>query len=346
MSKITTFIIVGANKVKKGKEAPIAPLSKSAPHYFEKSVPTQFLIGQETRKIGDTDVFFVIKTYHPDAVLIEGNFEVSDVFSEGILELKDRVHDICYELAKKNGGRNEPAEEYAVYQISDYKGDPELFLEKSGSKIASLLKSEKLPLDEKEVEHTLSYQFKYAKDDLVIVDWDGAFIFDPNGEFEETIELLELANYQLLRYRVLDEDLDERMRKMERFTRPDEVKINLWMKIFGVATKEVNQEFRDVIHVRSQSINQFEAMERDIKLIGEWYSARVFDLAAKKFRLAEWRSAIKEKLESLEDIYTIAAENLGMSRVQRLELIQIWAFFMLQIGWLVLIVLEFIYFTR
>ncbi len=345
MPKITTFIIVEANQAKKGKEA-AAPLSKSAPHYFEKSVPTQFLIGQETRKIGDTAVSFVIKTYHPDAVLIEGTFEVPDVFSDGILELKDQVHDICYELAKKNGGRAEPAEEYAVYQVSDYKGDPELFLEKSGSKIASLLKSEKLSLDEKEVEHTLSYQFKYAKDDLVIVDWDGAFIFDPNGEFEETIELLELANYQLLRYRVLDEDLDERMRKMERFTRPDEAKMSLWMRLSGTSAKDVNQEFRDVIHVRSQSINQFEAMERDIKLIGEWYSARVFDLAAKKFRLAEWRDAVKEKLESLEDTYTIAAENLGMSRVQRLELIQIWGFFFLQIGWLVLIVLEFIYFTR
>lgn len=345
MPKITTFIIVEANRVKKGKEA-AAPLSKSAPHYFENSVPSQFLLGQETRKIGDTDVSFVIKSYHPDAVLIEGTFEVADVFSDGILELKDQVHDICYELAKKNGGRDEPAEEYAIYQISDYKGDPELFLEKSGSKIASLLKSEKLPLDEKEVEHTLSYQFKYAKDDLVLVDWDGAFIFDPKGEFEETIELLELANYQLLRYRILDEDLDERMRRMERFTHIEPQKFGIWTRWFGVAPKEINQEFRDIIHVRSQSINQFESMERDIKLIGEWYSARVFDLASRKFRLADWRGVIKEKLESLEDTYTIAAENLGMSRVQRLELIQIWAFFFLQIGWLVLIVLEFIYFTR
>ena len=269
MSKITTFIIVEANQVRKGREA-TAPLSKSAPHYFEKSVPTQFLIGQESRKIGDVDVLFSIKTYHPDAVLIEGAFEVGDVFADGILELKDMVHAACYDLAKKNGARNEPAEEYSVYQISDYKGDPELFLEKSGSRIASLLKSEKLPLDEKEVEHTLSYQFKYAKDDLVVVDWDGAFIFDPNGEFEETIELLELANYQLLRYRILDEDLDERMRKMERFTQPDEIRTSFWTRLFGVPTKEVNQEFRDVIHVRSQSINQFEAMERDIKLNGEW----------------------------------------------------------------------------
>lgn len=343
--KITSFIIVEASRARRGKEAPAAPV-KSAPHYFEKSVPTQYVIGQEKRMIGDVEVTLEVKTYHPDAVLVEGSFEVGDVFADGILEVKDKLHDICYEIAKKNGGRLEPAEEYTVYQISGYKGDPELFLNKNAQKIAGLLKSEKLELDENEVAHTLSYQFKYAKDDLVIVDWDGAFVFDPNGEFEETIELLELANYQLLRYRILDEDLDERMRKMERFTQPDETKTSWWANWFGVASREVTQEFRDVIRVRSQSINQFEAMERDIKLIGEWYSARLFDLAGKKFRLNEWRDTVKEKLESLEDTYSIAAENLGMSRVQRLELIQIWGFFFLQIGWLVLIVLEFIYFTR
>jgi hypothetical protein len=343
--KITSFIIVEAARVKKGKEAPAAPV-KSAPHYFEKSVPSQYILGEEKRMVGNVEVTLEAKSYHPDAILVEGSFEVADVFAEGILEVKDKLHDICYEIAKKNGGRLEPAEEYTVYQISDYKGDPELFLNKNAQKIAGLLKSEKLELDENEVEHTLSYQFKYAKGDLVIVDWDGAFVFDPNGEFEETIELLELANYQLLRYRILDEDLDERMRKMEKFTQPDETKTGWWANWFGVASREVTQEFRDIIRVRSQSINQFEAMERDIKLIGEWYSARLFDLAAKKFRLNEWRNAVKEKLDSLEDSYSIAAENLGMSRVQRLELIQIFGFFVLQVGWLVLIVLEFIYFTR
>lgn len=346
MHKITTFIIVEAARAKKGKEAPSSPPVKSAPHYFEKSVPTQFILGQEKRKIDELEVELVAKSYPPDVVLIEGSFEVENIFADGILELKNKLLDICYEFAKKNGGKEEPSEEYAIYQVSGYKGDPELFLKSNAQRITELLKSEKLELDEKEIEYTLSYQFKYAKDDLMIVDWDGAFVFDPKGDFEETIELLELANYQLLRYRILDEDLDERMRKMEKFTQSEGVKTKWWIGWSGIAAQEMTQEFRGIIKVRSQSINQFEAMERDIKLIGEWYSARLFELAAKKFRLNEWREAVKEKLESLEDSYNIAAENLGMSRVRRLELIQIWGFFILQIGWLVLIVLEFIYFTR
>jgi len=269
---------------------------------------------------------------------VEGSLEVEDVFDSGILELKDKLHDICYEFSKKNGAREEPAEEYTVYQISGYKGDPELFLKNYGSKMAGLLKSEKLELDEKEVEHTLSYQMKYAQNDLVIVDWDGAFVFDTDGEYGETIELLELANYQLLRYRILDEDLDERLKKSEKLTQAE---TGRWFR-----TKEVATAFKEIIKIRSQSIAQFEALDRDIKLIGDWYSARLYDLLSRKFRIDDWRKSIRDKLDSLEDVYSIVSENLGVSRMQVLELIQIGAFFILQIGWFALIILEFWYFTR
>ena len=171
-----------------------------------------------------------------------------------------------------------------------------------------------------------------------MVDWDGVFFFDPDGEFEETVELLELANYQLLRYRISDYDLDERLKKASRLTQRG---LGKWFR-----TKEVAQAFQEVIKIRSESISQFESLERDIKLIGDWYSARLYDLLSKKFRLEEWRKKIQDKLDSLEDVYSIVSENLGVSRMQVLELIQIGAFFVLQIGWFALIILEFWYFTR
>lgn len=338
MSKITSFIIVESSRAKRGKEAALPAPVKSAPHYFEKTVPSQFILNQDKAKIGDTEVDIIVKTYPPDIVVVESTVEVPDIFSEDVLELKDKLLNLCFEVAKKNGGKDELSEEYTVYQISGYKGDPELFLQKNFQKVAGLLKSEKLELDEKEVEYTLSFQLKYAKDDLAIVDWDGTFLFDPEGEFGETIELLELANFQLLRYRMLDRDLDERLQKVSKLTQREGGR---WFR-----TKEVAQAFREVIKVRSQSIAEFEALDRDIKLIGDWYSARLYDLMSKKFRLDAWSHTIKEKLDSLEDTYDIVSENLGISRIRILEFIQIGAFFILQIGWFVLIILEFFYFTR
>jgi len=87
-------------------------------------------------------------------------------------------------------------------------------------------------------------------------------------------------------------------------------------------------------------------LDRDIKLIGDWYSARLFDLTAKKLKTDEWRNSIKDKLESLESIYSVISENFSISSREIAEWVQIVGFFILQIGWLALIIIEFLYFTR
>lgn len=335
MHKITTFIIAEAGKAKRGKEAPALPPTKSAPHYFEKTVPGQMILKQEQANIDGLAVDFLAKIYYPDAVLIEGSFEVENIFSGDILFLKDKIQAACFKFAKKNGAKEDGLfEEYAVYQISGYEGHPEIFLELNGKKIVNLLKSEKLELDDKEIEHSLSFQLKYAKDDLVVVSWDGAFIFDPNGEFEENIELLELANYQLLRYRILDRDLDNRLQKISRLIEKGAKK---W---FIFKAGEATQAYREIIKARSQSVSEFNALDREIKLIGEWYSARLYDLTTKRFRLDDWRVMVKDKLESLEDVYSIIFENFSLSRRRLFDIIQLTGWFILMIGWFVLLFLE------
>ena len=340
MHKITSFVVAEIGKVKKGKELPAPTSLKSSPHYLVKSMPPQIVIGNEKVMVKDHEVELVLKSYYSDALMIEGSIDVEDIFSEETIELKDKLLNACLEYGKKNGAKMETSEEFTVYQVSGYVGDPESFLKKYSGRIASLLKSEKLELDEKEIEYTLSFQFKYAKDDLIILDWDGAFLFDPKGDFEDSMDLLQLANFQLLRYRALDEDLDERLKKMYRLIQPIQSDENRgwWARLMA---KDVSQSIKEVIRIRTQSIVQFEALDRDIKLIGDWYSARVYDLLSKKFKLDAWHTTIKEKLDSLEDIYTIASENLGMSRSKLLESIEIVGFIILEIGWIPLLYFEF-----
>ncbi|OGY62903.1 MAG: hypothetical protein A2745_02295 [Candidatus Harrisonbacteria bacterium RIFCSPHIGHO2_01_FULL_44_13] len=336
--KLVSFVLAETPGTKKGEISELQPL-QSAPQYFAASVPRQYIFEERKDFIKDREVIFVIKAYLPDVVLVEATIEVNDVFSAETFELREALIDACHHIIKSHGGKQELAEEYSVALVSDYTGDPEQFFDKS-SQIASFLKSEKLPLDEKEIEYTLSSQIKYTQDDLIIVDWDGAFIFDPRGEFEPIIELFQIANLQLLRHRALDSDLDIRIKKIGKFIRGQAGKVTL------LRSRELMQAFREVIAIRSRSISEFEAMDRDIKLIGDWYSARLYDLAAKKFKLEAWKQSIKEKLDSLEDVYSIVSENFSISRLQLLELVQIGLFFILQVGWFVLIILEFIYFTR
>ncbi len=332
MHKIIAFVLAEMPKVvRSGGEMTEAKPLQSAPHYFSAAVPRQVIIEKEGN--------FLIKAYSPNILLVETTVEVESVFSDEAFELREKLIDDCQKIIKKRGGNFELSEEYAVAVVSHYEGDPEQYLQFS-SRITSFLKSEKLPLDEHEIQYTLSTQLKYAKDDLVIVDWDGAFIFEPRGEIDAMIELFQIVNLQLLRHRMLDSELDQRLIKVNKMIQGEAIH-----RVYS-SNKELAKAFKEVITLRTKSIGEFDALERDIKLIGDWYSARLYDFAAKKLKIGEWRQSIKEKLDSLEDIYSIIVEKFTVSKLHSLEIIQIVLFFILQAGWFALIILEFLYFTR
>lgn len=338
--RITSFVIAEAKRTKPGKGSITLLSGKSAPHYFPVSVPSQIILEEEKVQVAGREVSISIKSYEPDAVLVEFSFEVPNIWSEEVLDIKNEIQPAACRILEKWGGKG-LSEEYSVYQVFDYGDNPDKVAGMHKDQISRLLKSERMPLGEEEIDYTLSFKFKYGASDLIFLDWDGAFVFDKREDSAEIIELLELVNYQLLKYRVLDLSLDEKIKATSVLAQ--DKKLKRW-SIFP--NREVSEELRGVIRARADSILKFESLERDIKLIGDWYFARLYGLIAKKFRLDGWRNIVKEKLESLESIYQIASENLGMSRTQRLEFIQIWAFFILQIGWFVLIILEFFYFTR
>ncbi|MCX5685530.1 MAG: hypothetical protein NT049_17880, partial [Planctomycetota bacterium] len=169
----------------------------SAPAYTQTAVPQQVIIGQETVRIDNRDVAFTLRGYAPDVLLIQARMDVENIFHRDIFALEEVVYREAHRILVAHGGKHEFSEEYSVFAVTGYEGPPEQFLSEAPI-IASLLKSERSDLDPKEIEHTLQVQIKYAKNDLAIIDWDGAFIFDSKGEFEEEIDLLVLANLQLL----------------------------------------------------------------------------------------------------------------------------------------------------
>lgn len=333
-AKLISFVIASAPRAKKSKEAVQSPVVKSAPHYFEATVPQQFIISQNKFTLRGREGTLTLKTYQPDMLLAETRFELDDIFADEVFDIKEDAIASCHEILKKNGAKDVDrySEEYSLYVVVDYLGDPEQFL-KHKERIASLLKSEKLALDPLEIDYTLSSQLKYSKNDLVIVDWDGAFVFDPESDIESTVELLELANLQLLRYRLLDRELDARLELVAKIFQllPENKRA---VTLFG--GREVRNAIQSIIKIRATSLFDFQILEREIKLIGDWYSARLYELAAKKFKIDEWRAQIKDKLETLEDIYSTASERFSWSP-ERIELV---GWFILLIGWAIILAFD------
>ena len=85
-----------------------------------------------------------------------------------------------------------------------------------------------------------------------------------------------------------------------------------------------------------------EAIEKNIKLIGDWYSAKLYDLASRKFFLDSWRRSIGRKLDTLEDVYTMTSENLSFSFSRALDMVLIAGWFVLLAGWSILLYLEWV----
>ncbi len=337
-TKLIHFLMAESPRQKKGAgEAVKTPLTKNAPHYFEASVPRQSEISREKISVGGLTGTLFLKMYHPDMILAEARFDLENLFSHKTIEFKEKVAGKLREILKKKNPKYAErfSEEYSIYVVSEYEGEPEQFLAER-SIVASLLKSEKIALDPKEIDYTLSSYLKYAKNDMVIVDWDGAMIFDPQGDIEPAIELLEIANLQLLRYRLLDDELERRLSRITRLIKesPDRARF-----LFGA--KEMNQAIKNVVLIRSSSISEFQALEKEVRLIGDWYSARIFDLAAKKFKIENWRQEVKDKLEALEDVYTVASERFTNSWERRAKIFETAGWYILIVGWIVFLFLDF-----
>jgi hypothetical protein len=337
--QLTTLVLGEVPKAIRGNVFR-APTVKSGPHYFPSSVPHLVAIGEEKRKVEGKEITFAVLGYAPYIIVIQASVEPADIFDKNATSAwEQKLYAESYKILKKRGGSDEWSEMYSIFSVSGYEGEPEQFLTHA-PEMAALLKSETIELDPKEVEYTLSTQIKYAKHDLAIIDWDGAFLFDVEGDFGLAVELLTLANLQLLRHRLLDRRLDEQLDRITKIVNEPESN-----KKF-LSDKSVARDVKSILRRRLTWISAFESIERDIKLIGDWYSARFYDLASHKMKVSEWRGAIKDKLDSLENVYSTLVENFTITSKEKAEWVETIAWFVLQAGWFVLIVLEFLYYTK
>ena len=307
---------------------------KSSPSYPD-VIPKQMVVKVERRIVEARAVDFLVKFCPPGVVIVEASIDLENILGEHVFDIKRSLIVECRTILWEYHCDPYFDEEYSVYCVSDYQGDPENTISEHKDSIAGLLKTERIPLDEEEINSTLKFNIKYSKDDLTIVDWDGAFVFDPRGDFASNIELFEIANLQLLKLRILEHELEERMEKAARLLQKTTARKIPWLK-----SREIRHSLREIIQIRTESIQEFAATERNINLIGDWYSARLFDLITKKLHLEAWKTNINKTLDALEDIYSMISENFSMSFSTTLELIIAFGWFFLLVGYFSLFFLE------
>jgi hypothetical protein len=306
--------------------------SKAAPNYAG-ILPLQQIVERTPITLGGLSAVQIVKTYDPGFAIAEITVEVDDLLTAPLFDIHTELIERCRVILQGLDGDPQFQEEYRVYCIANYQGDPEVFLTLHGERLVGLIKDERLPLDEEEVRTTLQANIKYGKDDLTIVDWDGAVLFDPHGDFDANIELIEIANFQLLRTRMSDHALDARLAHVAQMLRTTPTQSRF-------RRRDVRTLLREILRIRTDTVLEFQATELRIKLIGDWYAARVYALLAKKFHLDAWQASIQHKLDTLEDVSTMVAENFSVSFHTTLDFILIAGWFILLAGWFVYLFID------
>ena len=202
-------------------------------------------------------------------------------------------------------------EEYIVFQLE--KADP-AWLATRKAWIAGLVRLEPEPLSDEEVREANRLSLSYFPTDLVTLDWAAGFIVD--NQCVDTLQVIEFANVQLLEFRHIDDRLDDRLEAAYRLIRPEPRKkrsMGFW--------RGHSSAVRNVRELEIEATSLFERADNNLKLIGDQYLSRIFDLAQTRFHLRDWEQSIRRKLDTVGDVYDLLVQQAGGARMELLELV-------------------------
>jgi hypothetical protein len=202
-------------------------------------------------------------------------------------------------------------EDYVIFRIDAFSESVtvEDLTTTYAQQVAQILRAEGRELSADEVIDAMSHRISFSKEDIAIIDWNAALIMDK--EAEDTLAVLEFANVELLEMRFLDQRLDEA----------------LTLAYEGVAKRSRRwfqfrsdpADLRAVSQWQVDSAILFEGVNNVLKLLGDQYLARLYRLAAQRFHLTEWDTAILRKLQTLEGIYQKLSDQIVTRRMEVLE---------------------------
>lgn len=151
--------------------------------------------------------------------------------------------------------------------------------------------------------------FQYSQDDLAVIDWNSALIIEPSGSLD-IADVIEFALCQLLEMRYYDDILDERLSYLYSFLD----KQPLWSNPYSKLSKEAARIYLDIA-------DTIESVENSMKVVGDFYLAKIFRAASQKLRFKDWRESVDQKLSNLAEVSSLFVAESNEKRNQLLEMI-------------------------
>jgi hypothetical protein len=181
-----------------------------------------------------------------------------------------------------------------------------------GREIAQIVRGENKMLSDSEFREILEASISYYPNDLLVVGWSAAFVFDNPVAAGPTIQLLEYANTQLLEYRHYDELLTGVLAGVYRSIDKGTGVLRRWG--LGAEAESLNTVRLDVIEIAERT-------ETSIKFLSDMFYARMYRLAAARVGVPDYRRLVDQKLQTAGELYELMVDRFDSGRGFFLEVV-------------------------
>ncbi len=205
-----------------------------------------------------------------------------------------------------------PMEDYALGVVHAFDSRPNAAELLARADLVPLLSGEQRPLSEQARADLLRQRFSYYDDDLVVLTWDRAFIYEPRGD-SDVADVIEIANAQLLEMRYYDELLDDELPRMYDLVERTRKGLNVFAaRRYATLARGLYMQVAEVTELTEKVDNALQVTE-------DVYLARIYAAALEVFRVALVSAAVQRKLEIIRDTYSALYDEASSARSELME---------------------------
>jgi hypothetical protein len=195
-----------------------------------------------------------------------------------------------------------------------------------GPEIAQIVRGEAALLSDEERTEVMQSRLSYYPNDLLVVGWTAALIYDTADAAAPTIQLLEYANSQLLEFRHYDHVLTQVLTRVYDALSSGSGFLSRWR--LAREAERLNTMQMDIRELT-------ERVDNSIKFLSDTFAARVYRLAANRIGVPDYRTLVDQKLSSAGELYRSMKDRFYQGRA-----------FVLEVMVVVILIIELIFLFR
>jgi hypothetical protein len=267
--------------------------------------------------------------YDGHVQMVECRYDLPNPFAASVLQTRTKIQSALQSRFVPEAHRRSGLfEEFSILLVMDAKPTPDKWIEKNNLKLSNFIRSQRDVFDREEMNEILGSRTRYSAEELTLIDWEGAVIIAPKADYRSDIALLKIGNYQLLRYRMLDRAIEDML---------DTINEAFFKKR---RTRPTRGLIRQIAEHRLEVMLDFERAEQSLLLIGDWYTAKLYESIHNEFYLRAWKESVRSKLDNLENIVETIQNNFALSFETLMDRLQMLGWVILLIGYIYLYLLD------